>query len=130
MHPLYKESRAALIRKCNETGLTISGKKCYLVQCIAESEGGTSDWKFLTERDLYDGNKSSISSTTAGLIKLSVAHLRAILRHHNVLEVGIKDELLARVGLFKGDQPEASFSRERLCVFHYISVTKEIYGHQ
>lgn len=130
MHPLYKESRAALIRKCNETGLTISGKKCYLVQCIAESEGGTSDWKFLTERDLYDGNKSSISSTTAGLIKLSVAHLRAILRHHNVLEVGIKDELVARVDLFKRDQPEASFSRERLCVFHYISVTKEIYGHQ
>ena len=63
-------------------------------------------------------------------MKLSVAHLRAILRPHNILEVGTKDELIARVGLLKAGQPEAAFSRERLWSLHYIAVAKQIYRNQ
>ncbi|CAH3017054.1 unnamed protein product, partial [Porites evermanni] len=37
----------------------------------------------------------------SGLMKLSVAHLTAILRAHDVLEDGSKDELIARIGLLK-----------------------------
>ena len=80
----------------------------------------------LTENDLYDGNLSSLPSSTAGLVKLSVAHLRAILRAHSVLEIGTKEELLARVGLLKAGYPEAAFSRERLCILHMIVVAKQI----
>ena len=63
-------------------------------------------------------------------MKLSVAYLRAILRRHNILEVGTKDELIARVGLLKAGQPEAAFSRERLCILDYIKVAKRIYRNQ
>ena len=112
--------------KCNEAGLITSGKKCDLVQRIEEHRCKAGQWKLLTDADLYDGGISSIPSSTAGLMKLSVAHLRAILRRHGILEVGTKEELIARVGLLKAGHPEAAFSRERLCILHIISVAKEI----
>ena len=80
----------------------------------------------LTENDLYDGNLSSVPSSTAGLMKLSVAHLRAILRAHSVSEIGTKEELLARVGLLKAGYPEAAISRERLCILHMVAVAEQI----
>ena len=67
----------------------------------------------------------STPSSSAGLIKLSVAQLRAILRTHNILEVGTKEELVTRVGLPKAGHPEAAFSREHLCILHMIEVAKE-----
>ena len=63
-------------------------------------------------------------------MKLSVAYLRAILRRHNILEVGMKDETIARVGLLKAGQPEAAFSRERVCILHYITAAKQIYRNE
>ena len=130
LHPLYKESRATLLNKCTEANLISSGKKYDLVQRIVENQGKAGARKLLTEADLYDGKISSIPNSTAGLMKLSVAYLRAILRWHNILEVGTKDELIARVGLLKAGQPEAAFSRERLCILHYITVAKQIYRNQ
>lgn len=103
-------------------------KKYDLVQRIVENQGKADGRKLLTEADLYDGKISTIPNSTAGFMKLSVAHLRAILRRrHNILEVGMKDELKARVGLVKAGHPEAAFSRERLCILHYITVAKQIY---
>ena len=70
-------------------------KKYELVQQIVERSGDAEKFvSMLSEEDLYDGNISSIPSSTTGLMKLSVAHLRAILRAHDVLEVGSKEELL------------------------------------
>ena len=130
LHPLYRESRATLLNKCTEASLISSGKKYDLVQRIVENQGKADERKLLTEADLYDGKISSIPNSTAGLMKLSVAHLRAILRRHNILEVGTKDELIATVGLLKAGHPEAAFSRERLCILHYITVAKQIYRNQ
>ena len=67
----------------------------------------------------------STPSSSAGLIKLSVAQLRAILRTHNISEAGTKEELVTRVGLPKAGHPEAAFSREHLCILHMIEVAKE-----
>jgi len=130
LHPLYKESRATLLNKCTEANLISSGKKYDLVQRMIENQGKAGARKLLTEADLYDGKILSIPNSMAGFMKLSVAHLRAILRRHNILEVGTKDELIARVGLLKAGQPEAAFSRERLCILHYITVAKQIYRNQ
>ena len=128
---MYKETRATLVDRFTEAGLIPSGKKYKLVQRIVESRGEADEFvSKLTETDLYDGDTSSVPNTTAGLMKLSVAHLRAILRAHAVLEVGSKEELIARVGLLKGGLKEAAFSRERLCILHYIAVAKEISQHQ
>lgn len=80
----------------------------------------------LKDGNLYDGNVESIPSSSAGLIKLSVAQLRAILRMHNILEVGTKEELVTRVGLLKAGHLEAAFSRQHLCILHVIEVAKEI----
>ena len=130
LHPLYKESRATLLNKCNEASLISSGKNRDLVQRIVENQGKADEWNLLTEADLYDGKASSIPNSMAGLMKLSVAHLRAMLRHHNILEVGTKEELIARVGLLKANHPEATFSRERLCILHFVTVAREIYRNQ
>ena len=86
LHPLYKENRETLIRKLNEANLIQTGKKYELVQRIVKSrDEGDEFVNKLSETDLYDGNTSSIPKSVAGLMKLSVAHLRAILRTHNVL---------------------------------------------
>ena len=107
-----------------------SGKKYDLAQRIVENQGKADEWNLLTEADLYDGKASSISNSTAGLMKLSIAHLRAMLRHHNILEVGTKEELIARVGLLRANHPEAAFSRERLCILHFVTVARQIYRNQ
>lgn len=127
LHPLYKENRETLIRKLNEANLIQTGKKYELVQRIVKSrDEGDEFGNKLSETDLYDGNTSSIPKSTAGLMKLSVAHLRAILRAHNVLEIGSKEELIVRVGLLKAGHLESAFSRERLCILQCIMVAKEI----
>ena len=94
MHPLYKKSRATLASKCTEANLISTGNKYDLVQRIAEKQGEADGRKLLTDNDLYDGKMSSIPSSTAGLMKLSIAHLRAILRHPSILEVGTKAIIL------------------------------------
>lgn len=90
-HSLYKESKGNLISKCFQAGSF--GNKHDLVRRIVENTDMGVSPTSLTENDLYDGNLSSVPSSTAGLIKLSVVHLRAILRAHSVLEIGTKEEL-------------------------------------
>ena len=123
-HPLYKESKDYLVSKCIETGLSSFGNKHDLVRRIVEDTGASHE--NLTERDLYDGDLSNVPNSTGGLMKLLVAYLRAILRAHDVLEVGTKEELITRVGLLKAGCPEAAFSREHLCILHMIAVAKQI----
>lgn len=81
---------------------------------------------YLNETDLYDGKIGSIPNSTAGLMRLSVAQLRAILRQHQILELGMKEELITRVGLLKAGYPEAAFSREHLCILHMVEVAIKI----
>ena len=115
-----------MVSKCLQAGLSSFGNKCDLVCRIVENTDTGVSHTSLTENDLYDGNLSSVPSSTAGLMKLSVAHLRAILRAHSVLEIGTKEELLARVGLLKAGYPEAAISRERLCILHMVAVAEQI----
>ena len=125
-HPLYKESKGNLVNKCLEAGLSSFGNKHELVRRIVEHTDAGTSHKRLKEGDLYDGNLSSVPSSIGGLMKFPVAYLRAILRSHNVLEVGTKEELITRVGLLKAGYPEAAFSRERLCVLNMIAMAKQI----
>lgn len=123
-HSLYKESKGNLISKCFQAG-SFGNKHDLVCRIVENTHTGVSPTS-LTENNLYDGNLSSVPSSTAGLIKLSVVHLRVILRAHSVLEIGTKEELLAREGLLKEGYPEAAFSRERLCILRMIAVAKQI----
>ena len=55
-----------------------------------------------------------------------MAHLRTILRAHDVLEVGLKEELIARVEHFKAVHQEAAFSRGRLSILDQIEAAREL----
>ena len=110
LHPLYKENNTGTLIDRIGGCLNPNLKKYELVEQIVERSGEAEKFvSMLSEEDLYDGNLSSIPSSTTGLLKLSVVHLRAILRAHDVLEVGSKEELIARVGLFKAGHQEAPF---------------------
>ena len=126
LHPLYQESRESLLKICSESGLLTTGKKHELVRRIAGNETREKDLVKLDEAELYDGDIESIPSSSAGLMRLSVAQLRLILRTHRVLEVGTKEELVTRVGLLKAGHSDAAFSRERLCILHIIEVAQQI----
>ena len=126
-HALYQESKETLIKMCSGSGLLASGKKHELVERVAENTQSKSERvAYLNEADLYDGKIGSIPNSTAGLMRSSVAQLRAILRKHQILELGTKEELITRVGLLKAGYPEAAFSRERLCILHMIEVAIKI----
>lgn len=124
-HSLYSKSRETLAKMCSDSGLSAVGKKHELLRRIVENStmSDTETVSSLKDENLYDGNVESIPSSSAELIKLSVAQLRAILRTHNILEVGTKEELVTRVGLLKAGYPEAAFS---FCMLHVIEVAKEI----
>ena len=80
-----------------------------------------------TEFDLHYGKIGSIPNSTAGMMRLSVAYLRAILRKHQILDLGTKEELITRVQLLKAGYLEAAFSREHLCIkLHMIEVAMTI----
>ena len=112
---------------CSGSGLLTSGKKHELVERVAENTPGKSEpVAYLNETDLYYGKIGSIPNSTTGLMRLSVAQLRAILRQHQILELGTKEELITRVGLLKAGYPEAAFSRERLCILHMVEVAIKI----
>ena len=128
--PLYKENKDKLANMCIKASLNSLGNKYDLVRRIVENNDAKTTHKMLTETDLYDGNLSSVANSTGGLMKESVAYLRGVLRTLHVLEVGTKEELIARVGLLKAGYPEAAFSRERIRILHIIAVGKEIANYQ
>ena len=126
-HALYQESKETLVKMCSGSGLLTSGKKHELVECVAGNTPGKSELvAYLNETDLYDGKIGSIPNSTTGLMRLSVAQLRAILRQHQILVLGTKEELITRVGLLRAGYPEATFSRERLCILHMVEVAIKI----
>lgn len=92
-------------------------KKHELVECLSQKN---------TEFDLHYGKIGSIPNSTAGMMRLSVAQLRAILRKHQILHLGTKEELIMRVWLLKADYLEGAFSREHLCILHMIEVVMTI----
>ncbi|CAH3031611.1 unnamed protein product [Pocillopora meandrina] len=112
-------------------GMNPNLKKYELVQQIVESSGDAEKYvAMLSEKDLHDGSISSIPNGKTGLMKLSLAHLRAILRAHDVLEVGSNEELIVRVGLLKAGHQDAAFSRERLAILHQIATARELVRNQ
>jgi hypothetical protein len=110
--------------KCVEKKLDSTGNKVNMVRCLSlvyPSE----------ELDdnplLYDGDLMSVPGNIAGLNRLNVAQLREILRHHAILEDGVKEELVLRVGLLKGGREKAAFSRERISIIQAISFAEELF---
>ena len=71
---------------------------------------------------MYDGDLMSVPGNIAGLNRLNVAQLREILRYHGILEDGVKEELVLRVG-----REKAAFLRERISIIQAISFAEELF---
>ena len=102
---------------CSQSGLLASEKKHELVECLSQKN---------KEFDLHYGKIGSIPNSTAGMMRLCVAQLRAILRKHQILDLGTKEELIIRVWLLKAGYLEGASSREHLCILHMIEVVMTI----
>ena len=105
-HSLHKFTKEELILKCVQKKLEPTGNKVDLVKRLSKVRPFE---ELESNPKLYNGDLKSVPSTISGLDQLNVAHLREILRHHGILEDGMK-ELVLRVGLLKGGVEKAHAS--------------------
>ena len=66
-------------------------------------------------------------SSVSQLNKQPVRYLRAVLAHHGILTVGVKEELIIGIGLLKGAKKQAAFSRERRAILELILLLRELF---
>ena len=110
---LHKFNKEELLLKCVEEKLDATGNKVDLIKHLSM----VYPLEELEDNPiLYNGDLNSLPSTISGL---NVAYLREILRHPRILENGVKDEVVLRVGLLKGGAEKTCFSEER--DFNYSS---------
>ena len=97
-HSLYKFTKAELILKCVQKKFEPTGNKVDLVKRLSKIYPFE---ELESNPKLYNGDLKSVPGTISGLNQLNVARLREILRHHGILEDGVKEKLVLRVGLLK-----------------------------
>ncbi|KXJ18944.1 hypothetical protein AC249_AIPGENE25645 [Exaiptasia diaphana] len=122
-HMLYRENqKAQLEQMAIKHKLPFEGKKHELVKRLVEylelarPEGVPE----------YKGDLQSIPSFVKELNSLSVYRLKEILRYHNLLTCGTKDELILRVGMLKAGRRYLAFQREFKGLSNLISITKKV----
>ena len=119
----YQNNEKAVLQQlCRQKGLPSEGKKHELMKSIVEAETEERPPKL----ENYNGELSSVPNTLSELSKLSVYKLREILRHHNILDCGVKDELVLRVGMLKGGSAHIAFHKEREALLDLINATKRL----
>ena len=126
-HDLYKKNnKTELKRLCQEHKLSPEGKKHEIVKRVVEKLGLPRP----PSLERYDGDLERISSSITELSHMSVYRLREILRYHNVLDCGTKDELAVRVGMLVSGTGRLAFQREVLAIKNLITATKTLIYHQ
>ena len=58
--------------------------------------------------------------------KSSVFKLHEILRFHNILDCGTKDELILRVGMLKANRAYLAFFKESEAIINFITATRTL----
>ncbi|CAB4026118.1 Hypothetical predicted protein [Paramuricea clavata] len=126
-HDLYKTNdKAGLKRLCQQHNLSPEGKKHELVKRVAEKLG----LPLPATLERYDGHLELIPESITELSRMSVYKLREILRYHNLLDCGTKDELVVRVGMLVAGKGRLAFQREVFAVRNLITATKTLIYHQ
>ena len=74
----------------------------------------------------HNGDILSIPNSVIAIAKLPVYRLQEILRFHNVLDCGTKDELVVRVGMVKGGRSYLAFHMELEAIRNVIVATSTI----
>ena len=89
--PLYQENdKENLQQLCRKEGLSVEGKKHECAKRLSHKIGCAEPPPFVE----YNGDIHCIPDSVTEIAKTSVFRLREILRFHNVLDCGNKDELV------------------------------------
>lgn len=122
-HDLYKNNnKEHLVELCRKEKLYTEGKKHDFVECLVNKRNSTK----LPPLQVYNGILLNIPDSLTDIAKLSIYRLREILRYHNVLDCGTKDELVVRVGMVKGRRKYLAFHQESEAIWNIITATRNI----
>ena len=111
----YKtKDKEGLKSQCRELKLSAEGKKHQLARRLVESQ----NLPLPPSLEKYNGDLELLPHSVTELAKLSIFKLREILRFHNVLDCGTKNELAIRVAMVKS-------GRSHPRIYERISCTKK-----
>jgi len=122
-HDLYKNNnKEHLVELCRKEKLSTEGKKHDFVERLVNKTNSTKP----PPLQVYNGILLNIPDSLTDIAKLSIYRVREILRYHNVLDCGTKDELVVRVGMVKGRRKYLTFHRESEAIRNIITATRNI----
>ena len=121
-HDLYKNNKEHLAELCRKEKLSTEGKKHDFVKRLVNKRNSAKP----PPLEAYNGILLSIPDSLTDIAKLSIYRLREILRYHNVLDCGTKDELVVRVGMVKGRRKYLAFHGESEAIRNIIIATRNI----
>ena len=120
---LYQcNSKEQLEELCRKERIPTEGKKYDCVKRLVEKMG----YEKPPPLEEYNGDLSSLPDSITDIAKLSIYKLKEILRFHNVLDCGTKDELVVRVGMVRGGRKYLAFHRELEAIRNLITATRSI----
>lgn len=120
---LYQcNSKEQLEGLCRKERIPTEGKKHDCVKRLVEKMGSEKP----PPLEEYNGDLSSLPDSITDIAKLSIYKLKEILRFHNVLDCGTKDELVVRVGMVRGGRKYLAFHRELEAIRNLITATRSI----
>jgi hypothetical protein len=120
---LYKtKDKTGLKRQCIQLKLSSEGKKHQLVKRLVESQ----NLPLPPALEKYNGDLDVLPKSITELAKFSVFKLKEILRYHNVLDCGTKDELAIRVAMVESGKSHLAFTREYYGLKNIITAARTL----
>ena len=121
-HQLYQEkSKDELQALCRQKKLPPEGKKHECVKHLVEKMECAPPQPL----NVYSGELNSVPESIAEISKLSVYNLREILRFHNILDCGTKDELIIKVGMLKSGRGYLAFHKELEAMVDLVAALRQ-----
>ncbi|CAB4038821.1 Hypothetical predicted protein [Paramuricea clavata] len=124
---LYKKNdKAKLQSLCKKNGISSDGIKHECVKRLVKKLNRNPP----PVLEKYDGKLFSLPNYVTQIAKFSVYKLREILRFHNILDCGTKDELAIRVGTLRAGRTHLVFQNEIHAIQDIINATKTLIRRQ
>ncbi len=123
-HPLYSLKKPDLEQMCRKQRIAVTSSmtKHTLVRLLSTAKKEAP----LALKPLYDGKLATIPSTLAGIRRMSVGKLRAILHHHGYPTMGNKDQLVIRVILLRQGKSSDMFQMEERQLKDLVKICDQI----
>ena len=127
-HPLYKsKTKAQLEAECKQLKIPVTSNlaKHQLTTLIVKKKGELPPPE-LSHKELYSGALPDIPTSIAAINRLTIPVLRAILKHHKIPNIGIKENLVMRVFLLRHNRTVGITSREEKQIKDLINLVYKV----